>query len=102
MFTFQFTVDSEVFTFKEDAKNTSIRDCLRREFPNCDLVLDYNCMCINACDCVEGHFVSTSKWVSDDISKPWEGSNVEYYVPLQIVHNGVARDYTDHASGNRY
>ena len=102
MKTFQFTVDGEVLKFTANMSNKSIRNSLESSYPNCTLELRY-CLCMDACQCEEGHFVSTSKWCCDDISKPWLGRNVEYSVPLQIVTNdGSASNYTDSANGNRF
>jgi hypothetical protein len=101
MSTFQFTIDGQVFKFTAKENNMNIRDVLEKNYPKCTFHLDY-CVCIDACKCKNGHFVSTTKWVCDDISKPWLGRNVDYTVPLQVVRNGVAYDYSDEANGTRY
>jgi hypothetical protein len=101
MFTFRFTVDGDLCEFQAKQDNKSIRNALEQNYPNCQLELDY-CQCMDACSCNDGHYITTSKWVSPNILTPWIGSNVDYRVPLLIVLNGVASDYSDPSSGNRF
>lgn len=105
MTTFQFTIAGNTSTFTAKENNSSIRDALEKEYPDCQLELDY-CMCMDACKHENGHFVHASKWVSPHPLTPWIGSNVAYRVPLQSIYykNGLAvvSDYSDEASGPRY
>jgi hypothetical protein len=102
---FQFTIGADTFRFTAKEDNKSIRSALEKEYPNCELELNY-CMCMDACSCENGHFIHMTKWVSPNMMTPWIGADVEYRVPLQTIcyKNGaeIVCEYSDTASGNRY
>lgn len=87
---FRFVIGNEVCEFNALENDKSIREKLEKKYPDCTLELKY-CQCADmgnpTCNCVDGHFISTSRWISPDPLKPWIGTREEYNVPLEVVDN---------------
>jgi hypothetical protein len=95
---FQFTIDGETCMFASEADNNDIQSDLAKEYPNVSLDISY-CDCYDRCDHKNGHFITTTKWITEDPYKPWLGYTKEYRVRLQVhvYQNGVstAKNYYD-------
>ncbi len=78
---FKFTIGQETFTFRSTEED--LWGTFKKEFPTHQLLAEY-CDCMDICDCVDGHFVLSEQWETDDPQKPWLGKNVVYRAPLYV------------------
>jgi len=78
---FKFTIGDETYSFSCEV--SQLETTFKKEFPTFYLMPNY-CMCMDACNCQNGHYVTGQKWVSKDPAKPWEGETVGYEEPLYI------------------
>lgn len=98
---FRFVIGEEICEFHAHENNKSIRGVLEKVYPDCTLVLEY-CQCFDACSCENGHYIATSRWISQDPGKPWIGSREHYEVPLEIVTSRGLFHYVDFESETRF
>lgn len=80
---FRFILNGKTYEFTCEYDAESIRTAIFGNFPKVQLHEEY-CICIDACDCENGHFVSIETFEYDDPQKPWEGKKECFSGPLQV------------------